>query len=301
MIDLLITTLGNATPLLFAVYGGLWSELSGVINFALEGMMLAGAFGSVWGSYVSGSPWLGLVLGALSGLVVGCLHATASLIFRANQIVSSIALNILAAGATGMLLHQLFHVYGTSPAVASLTTFSLRPFLAPLTGADGAATSLRISIMTPMALAIALASVVFFQWHRWGWHVRACGENPSAARASGLSVGLIRFTAVAVAGLLAGMGGAAMAIGQLSQFVENMTGGRGYLAIVALILGRWRPRGVFWAALLFAFGEALAEQGAVRWSHFPYQLFLAVPYLICLVVLVIFPGRKQPPSALGKI
>jgi ABC-type uncharacterized transport system permease subunit len=294
--DLLFTTLGSATPLLFAVCGGLLSELAGVINFALEGMMLAGAFGAVWGTYVSGSPWIGALVGAFAGMLVGLLHATASLWLRANQIVSSIALNVMAAGVTGMLLHQVFGAYGTSPSVQSLPTLQL-PVLVQLTGQAASG----ISVMALIAWLPVVAAAIFFRHTVLGWRLRACGENPKAARAAGLSVTTIRFSAVCMSGFLAGLGGVSLSIGALCQFVENMIHGRGYLAIAALILGRWRPLGVLYAALLFGFGEALSEQLAVHWSGFPNQIFLAFPYVLCLLVLLVYRGKHQPPSALGKL
>lgn len=298
--DLLQMTLISATPLLFAVYGGLVSELAGVINFALEGMMLAGAFGAVWGTYATGSPWLGLMIAGGFGMLIGLLHATASLVLRANQIVSSIALNLLAAGATGMLLHQVFEAYGTSPEVTSLPRFHWPAFLASWGGAGAGSAQPGIPVLVPVALLVAVAIPFFLRRTVIGWRIRACGENPEAARATGLGVETLRFGAVCAGGLLAGVGGAALAIGELSQFVENMTQGRGYLAIAALILGRWNPVAVLPAALLFGLGEALSEQLAVRWPDLSHQVFLAFPYLLCLLVLLVRKGRYQPPSALGR-
>lgn len=290
-LDLITMTLVGATPLLFAVVGGLVSELAGVINFALEGMMLAGAFAAVWGSWASGSPWIGLLAGAGAGLLVGLLHGVASVILRANQIVSSIALNLLAAGATGMLLHQVFGAYGTSPTVAAL------PTLHALLSVPAAAA---VSVMVPLAWLPVLVVGLGLDRTVPGWRLRACGENPEAARAVGVPVTAMRLLAVAVSGLLAGLGGVSLAIGDLSQFVENLTQGRGYLAIAALILGRWKPIGVLAAALLFGFGQAVAEFLAVRWSGFPSQVFLAFPYLLCLLVLLGGRGPHRPPSALGR-
>ncbi|MCE5241687.1 MAG: ABC transporter permease [Syntrophobacteraceae bacterium] len=301
LLDLLALTLGKAAPLLFAGFGGLLSEVSGVINFALEGMMLAGAFGAVWAAQASGSPWIGLLGGAAAGLAAALVHAVASLTFRANQIVSAIALNLAAAGLTGMLLNQVFGVYGTSPSVNGLP--ALDAFLpASFAGWNGLSDFVsRIPLLVPAALAICLLVAAFFRWTAWGLRLRACGENPQAAAAAGLSVMRIRFLAVLAGGVLAGAGGAYLSIGELSQFVEQMTQGRGYLAIAAVILGRWRPAGVFAAALFFGLCEALSEWLAVRLTALPNQAFLAFPYIVCLGVLLFHPGRKQPPSALGRL
>lgn len=283
LFHLVILILGKTTPLLLAGLGGLLSEVSGVINFALEGMMLSGAFCAVWATYVSGSPWVGLLGGAAGGMLIGLLHALASLTFRANQIVSAIALNLFAAGASGMLLNQVFDIYGTSPAVSRLPDFN------------------GVSVVTILALCAASGAMGLFKRGSWGLHIRACGENPVAASAAGLAVARIRFLCIVSGGALAGIGGAYLAIGELSQFVEQMTQGRGYLAIAALILGRWTPLGLLLATLLFGFTGAASEWLAVRWSSLPGEAFLAFPYLVCFAVLTLRLGKRKPPSALGRI
>jgi len=301
LLHLTVLTLANATPLFCAAFGGLVSESAGVINFALEGMMLAGAFGAVWVTHVTGSPWAGLLGGAAGGLFIGFLHGVACLRLGANQIVSSIALNLLAGGITGMLLNQVFQVYGTSPSVKRLP--DLNQVLSTAFGQDSAWLSsglAGLSVMTVLALGLCAAMIIFFKWSAWGLRIRACGENPLAASAAGLAVSGIRFASVLCSGILAGLGGACLSIADLSQFVENMTQGRGYLAIAALILGRWQPRLVLLTALLFGLSEALSEWLAVRWSYLPHQIFLALPYFICFGVLVFQVGKKTEPSALGR-
>jgi simple sugar transport system permease protein len=294
--------LSKATPLLLGALGGILCELSGVINFALEGMMLAGAFGAMWATFVFQSPWMGILGGIGGGMVIAGLHAIACLNLRANQIVSSIALNLLAAGTTGMLLNQVFKVYGTSPTVKRLpelgqflsATFpDFGVWMVPFLGS--------LSILGPAALILGLAMLGFFKWATWGLHIRACGENPLAAEAAGISVGRTRFFAVLMSGSLAGLGGAYLAVGELSQFVEHITQGRGYLAIAALILGRWKPLGVLWATLLFGLSDAASESLAVQWSGMPNQFFLALPYLVCFAALMLRLGKNHPPSALGKL
>jgi general nucleoside transport system permease protein len=293
-------TLTKLTPLLLAALGGLFSELSGVINFALEGMMLAGAFGAVWGSHASGSPWVGLAAGAGSGMLVAFFHAFACLRLRANQIVSSIALNLLAAGLTGLLLNEIFHVYGTTPLVPTLPKLSTLTLLQPLVGQAASASFSRLSVLVPAALVITAVAMVVLKHTVVGLRIRACGENPEAAEAAGLITERIRFLAVVTSGALAGTAGAYLSIGVLSGFVETMTQGRGYLAIAALILGRWKPLGVLLAATLFGFSEAMSESLAVAWPQFPSQLFLALPYVICLLVLTGRVGQALPPSGLGR-
>ncbi|MFZ2446837.1 MAG: ABC transporter permease [Syntrophobacteraceae bacterium] len=298
--DLIPLTLVKTCPLLLAAFGGLLCELSGLINFALEGMMLSGAFAAVLGAWITGSPWVGLACGMAAGTLAGMLHATASLKFRANQIVSSIAVNLLAAGLTGLLLNQVFNVYGTSPGVARL------PELGGFHPQGGALSGLRslfegVSILVPAAFVLAAGVIAFLKWSVAGLRLKACGENPGAARAAGLSVWRTRFFAACAGGALAGMGGAFLSIGELSQFVENMTQGRGYLAIAAVILGRWRPAGVLFAVLFFGFGGALSEWLAVRWSTVPNEVFLGLPYAACLAILAFYTGKRRPPSALGRV
>ncbi|MGC9967651.1 MAG: ABC transporter permease [Syntrophobacteraceae bacterium] len=300
LLNLIALTLVKASPLLLAAFGGLLSELSGVINFALEGMMLSGAFAAVLGTWATGSSWVGLLCAMFSGAFIGAVHAGACLKFRANQIVSAIAVNLLAAGLTGFFLNQIFHVYGTSPGVEAL------PNLGSILPPAGAPSNLRrlaegVSILVPAALAIGVALTAFLRWTVPGLRLRACGENPDGARAAGLMVSHIQFFAVCAGGALAGMAGAFLSIGVLSQFVENMTQGRGYLAVAAVILGRWRPLGVMLAVLFFGFAEALSEWLAVRWSALPNQLFLVLPYVACFAILVFYSGRRSPPSALGRI
>jgi simple sugar transport system permease protein len=298
--SLIPLTLTSSTALLLAATGGLFSELAGVINFALEGMMLAGAFSAVWGSHVFGTPWAGVLAGMVAGMLIGGLHGVACLVLRANQVVASMALNLLAAGLTGMMLHEIFGVYGTSPEVAAL------PKIGRLWGAQSFPVPSwlvgfgDLSVMVPIAYATSLAAVVLFRHTSFGLRVRACGENPEAADAGGVHVGRTRFCTLLVSGALAGVAGSTLAIGELAQFVENMTHGRGYLAIAAVILGRWRPSGVLLASLFFGLAGACSEWLAVRWSHFPAQIFLALPYVVSLLVLTRQLGRGRPPSALGR-
>jgi general nucleoside transport system permease protein len=299
--DLISLTLGNLTPLLLATLGGLLSERSGVVNFALEGMMLTGAFFAVWVSFVSGSPWLGLVAGGAGGMGLAFLHGFFCLKLRTNQILSSIALNLLAAGVTGVLLHQLFGVYGTSPAVTPLPKLSVQTLATwPVLG-RGLVVFAGLPALVPISLVAGLLIAGCFKYTTLGMRISACGENPLAADAAGIAVLRWRYFAVLASGLAAGCGGAYLAIGELSQFVENMTGGRGYLAIAALILGRWKPVGVILATVLFGFLEALSESLAVTWSRLPAQLFLALPYLACLLALTCRAGRGDPPAALGRM
>jgi general nucleoside transport system permease protein len=201
--------LSKATPLLLAALGGLLSALNGVIDFALEGMMFAGAFGAMWASFTIQFPWIGILGIIAGGMLIAALHAIASLNLRANQIVTSIALNLLAAGTTGMLLKQVFKVYGTSPAVKELP--ELAQFLSatfPDFGNRVVPFWGRLSSLAPVALMLGLAMVGFFKWTAWGLRIRACGESPPAAEAAGVAVDRTRFFALFMSGALASLGGA---------------------------------------------------------------------------------------------
>lgn len=300
LFHLIPLTLGKATPLLLASFGGLLSELSGVINFGLEGMMLSGAFAAVMGSWATGSAWAGLFFGICAGVFMAIIHALACVKLRANQIVSAIGVNLLASGLTGLLLNQVFHVYGTSPGVETL------PNLGGIFHASGSTSFIgalleEISVLVPISLFVVIMAISLIKRTVPGLRLRACGENPDAAAAAGLMVPRIRFFAICAGGALAGMGGASLSIGELSQFVENMTQGRGYLAVAAVILGRWRPRGVMFTVLFFGFADAFSEWLAVRWPALPNQIFLGLPYLACFLIMAFYSGKHRPPSALGRI
>ncbi len=262
-------------------------------------MMLSGAFAAVLGSWVTGSPWIGLFCAILPAQSSAPFTPALPEI-RANQIVSAISINLLAAGLTGFLLNQIFHVYGTSPGVGTLPNFGS---ILPQAGVPDNLCRLAkgVPVMVPAALAIGIAVAAFLGWTVPGLRLRACGENPEAAGAAGIMVSRIQFFAVCTGGALAGMGGAFLSIGELSQFVGNMTQGRGYLAVAAVILGRWRPAGVFAAVLFFGCGEAVSEWLAVRLPSLPDEFFLVMPYVACFVVLALYTGRRQTPSALGRV
>lgn len=292
----------RATPLLFASLGGVVSESSGVVNFALEGMMLAGAFGAVWAAHASGSPWWGLAGGAAAGMLLGVLHALASLTLRASQIVSSIALNLLAAGATGTLLNEVFQAYGTSPGAPGLPSVgTLLGRLFPDAASLGVGVLGDVPVSVPIALVCCLAVWAGLHHTALGLVLRACGEAPDSARAAGIGVLPLRFGAVVLSGALAGLGGASLSIGMLAQFVERMTQGRGYLAIVAIILGRWSPKGVLLATLFLGGAEAVAERLAVFWPGLPHQALFAMPYALALAVLSVHAGKRRAPSGLGRL
>lgn len=280
---LIFSTIRLATPLLLAALGGLFSERAGVINIALEGLMLAGAFTAAAVTHFVGSPWVGLLAGVAAGVLVAAIHAVACIRFRADQVVTGTAINILMLGVPAFVSGALFASTGSTPQIPKE---DLIPW-------------------TPIVLAFALVPVVWYVLYRtpFGLRLRAVGENPEAADAAGISVRRIRYTGVLISGALAGLGGAYLSIGQSSLFTRNMTSGRGFIALAALIFGKWRPVQTMLACLLFGFTEAMAIQlqGVKMPSgdEIPNQFIQIIPYLLTIIVLAGFIGLSRAPRALG--
>ena len=299
---LLAATLRFATPLTFAALGGLFSERSGVVNIALEGMMLSGAFFGIWGADVTGSWGLGLVIAMASGGAFGLLHAVFSIHVRTDQVVGGTAINFLALGITGYLFVKIYGTQGTPPGVAqipdvrlgwlgSIPPRTLGGFLEQSIG------QLNLMIWVSFALLVVTYVVVFRT--PAGLRLRAVGEHPQAAEAVGVSVYAVRYAGVILSGVLASLGGAYLSIGFVHTFNQNMTEGQGFIGLAALIFGRWRPFGAFGAAVLFGFSSALAFELPV-YSASGAVLFQALPYVLTLVAVVGLIGRSVPPAAIGK-
>jgi ABC-type uncharacterized transport system permease subunit len=281
-LGLLFSAIRLATPLLLAALGGMFSERSGVINIALEGLMLAGAFTAASVTWYAGSPWAGLASAILAGAAVASIHAVACIRYRADQVVSGTAINILLTGVPALLSGAFFLSSGSTPQVP-------RGNLIPI---------------TPVVIAFLLVPVSWYVLYRtpFGLRLRAVGENPEAADAAGVSVNRMRYTAVLLSGALAGIGGAYLSIGQSSLFTRNMSAGRGFIALAALIFGKWRPVQTMLACLLFGFTEAIAIQ--LQGVHFggeeiPNQFVQMIPYVLTIVVLAGFIGQSRAPRSLG--
>lgn len=278
------TTLRLTTPLLFAALGGLFSERSGVINIALEGLMLAGAFSAAAMTYYSGSSWVGLLSGIAAGALLAAIYAVFVIEFNADQVVSGTAINILMIGMPGLLSGALFLSTGSTPQIPKE---NLTPVF-------------------PIILAFALVGVVWYVINKtpFGLRLRATGENPAAADAAGVNVRKIRYAGVILSGVLAGLGGAYLSIGQSSLFARNMTAGRGFIALAALIFGKWRPVQTMLACLLFGFTEALTIQmkGSIKLpsgEDIPVQFIEIIPYVLTIIVLAGFIGHSRAPKSLG--
>jgi ABC-type uncharacterized transport system permease subunit len=282
--SLVMSTLRLATPLVLAALGGMFSERAGVVNIALEGIMLAGAFTAAAVTYAAGSPWVGLLGGIAAGLLIAAVHALACIRYRADQVVSGTAINILMFGVPGFLSGALFLSSGSTP---QLQKAQLIPY-------------------TPMVMAGLLVPLTWYVLYRtpFGLRLRSVGENPEAADAAGVDVAAIRYAGVLLSGVLAGTAGAYLSIGQSSLFTRNMTSGRGFIALAALIFGKWRPVQTLLACLLFGLTEAVSiqMQGVVKLpsgEDIPVQFVQMVPYLLTIIVLAGFIGHSRPPRALG--
>jgi simple sugar transport system permease protein len=283
-----------ATPLTFAALGGLVSERSGVVNIALEGMLLMGAFFGAYGADKTGSWVLGVLIGMLAGMALAAIHAVWAVSLRADQIVSGTALNFIAVGITGYMYINTYGEQGTPdnlPAVPEihLPTDSL--------GFIGQAISDLNLLVWGSLVAVLVVWVVVFRTPV-GLRLRSVGENPRAAETVGIGVYRTRYVAVIVSGALAALGGVFLSIGFVHSFSQSMTAGRGFIALAALIFGRWRPGGLLAATLLFGFSSALAQ----RLPEFSAQLatlFQALPYVLTLIAVAGVVGRSTPPAADG--
>jgi general nucleoside transport system permease protein len=293
-----------ATPLTYAALGGMFSERSGVVNIGLEGMMLMGAFFGAYGADKTGSWALGILIGILSGCALGLVHAFFSIHLRADQIVGGTAINFLALGITGYLYNDIYGNNGTPtnlPAIpnvhlgflSSIPPHGLGNFLEDVFG--------DLNLMIWLSFAVLVLSWVFLFRTAIGLRIRSVGEHPRAADTVGISVYGIRYGSVVTSGGLAAMGGVFLSIGFVNSFTENMTAGRGFIALAALIFGKWRPFGAFGACLLFGFASALAPQFQNVDSWQQYQvLFEALPYVLTLIAVAGLIGRSIPPAADGK-
>ncbi|HXD30256.1 MAG TPA: ABC transporter permease [Pyrinomonadaceae bacterium] len=282
---LLWSTVRLATPLVLAAMGGLLSERSGVINIALEGMMLAGAFTAAAVTWAVGNPLIGLAAGMTAGLAIASIHALVSIRYKADQVVTGTAINILMLGMPAFLSGAFFLSSGSTPQIP-------REQLIP-----------RLPIVAAFLIAVPLIWYVMYRTP-FGLRLRAVGENPEAADAAGVGVARMRYWGVLLSGILAGLGGAYLSIGQSSLFTRNMTAGRGFIALAALIFGKWRPVQTMLACLLFGFTEAISiqMQGVVKLpsgEDIPVQFVQMVPYVLTIVVLAGFIGHSRPPRALG--
>lgn len=284
-------TLRITVPYALAAMGGAFSERGGVVCLALEGIMLHGALAYVLGAWFLHDPWLALLCAVLAGVATAALHALVTVAFRADQITSGIGLNLLAAGLTRFVLVTVFHSSSNSPRVPGLPDLPIGP-LAHLPALG----PLLATPLVTLTLLLVPASVWLLYRSTFGLRLRATGEQPAASAALGLSVARLRVSGVLLCGAFSGLAGAWLASEQHS-FTDGMTGGRGYIALAAMIVGKWHPAGAAAACLLF--GATEAAQISLQGSGFPTALLQALPYAVTMLALAGFIGRATPPRALG--
>ena len=298
------------TPLLLACLAGLYSERAGVFDIGLEGKMLMAAFAAGAVAFVTGSAWLGLVAGIGGSLALSLIHGFASITFRGNQLISGVAINFLASGLTVLLGQKIFALGGRTPSLEGAARFgeitlpladTLRPL--PVIGPLYTEVISGHSILVYVAfLMVPLTWWVLYRT-RFGLRLRAVGENPASVDTAGVSVTRLRYAAVAIAGLLCGLAGAYLATGLSAGFVKEMTAGRGFIALAALIFAKWRPWGALGATFLFGLLEAIANRypnldlGIVT---VPSMFMNALPYILTVIILAGFVGRAIPPRAGGE-
>lgn len=293
---ILAASIRMAAPLLFASLGGLFSARVGIINLALEGFMLVGAFTAFLGSVFTGNVFLGALFGMVGGMATALILAYLSITAKANQTVAGVGINILALGLTSYLLTVMFG-FNRPYGVATFTPIKI-PVLSdiPFIG------EILFQHSLIVYFAFILVPIVWYVLYKTpvGLKIRATGENPKAVDTLGGNVTRIRYLCMMVSGALAGLGGAALSIGQMGQFMENITAGKGYIALATLIFGKFTPVGSLLASLLFGFSEGLQLRLQTAGSIIPYQFLSMLPYLVTLVALTAFARQFTGPAALGK-
>ena len=294
--DLWRLTLEAAALLLLPALGGVISERSGVVNIAMEGMMLTGAFFSVVADLAWHNPWAAALVGIIAGGLMALIHAVVSIRFRADQIVSGIAINIFAAGLTVFLVNRLYGLADVGHVgQANLLPYINIPLLDQIPFLGRVLFQQNVVVYAALILLVVVHLVLFRT--RLGLRIRAVGEHPQAADTAGINVYVIRYGAVITSGLLSGLAGAFLAIGISNTFVPNMTDGRGYIALAAVIFGKWTPFGAFVACLIFGLGQAIYDNNSI--IHVSQYLLSMLPYVLTLVVLAGVVGRSIPPAADG--
>jgi simple sugar transport system permease protein len=296
LIILLLITVITSTPLVLAALGGIVCERSGVVNIGLEGMMLMSSFFGYVAAFVTNNLFFGVVVAVVGGALVALLHAVLSIHFRVDQIISGTVINILALGVTGFFYRGYLQAVDR-PGPGTLPHWNIPllqdlPLLGPVL--------FRSQPVTYAALALVPVLFILLFHTRWGLRTRAIGEHPRAADTAGINVNRLRYWNVGWSGVLAGLGGAYFSLQSIGTFEPNITGGRGFIALAAMIFGKWHPVGAFFAALMFGMADALAAELQAGGVRVPHQLLGMLPYVLTIVVLAGAIGRATPPGAVGK-
>lgn len=294
------TTLMYATPLIFVALGGIFSENSGIVNIGLEGMMTIGAFAGAAAGAIVGDPWISFLIGGLAGVFFAWIHGVATVSFNADHTISGVAINLLAPGVALFASKILFEGSTTTPTIPIENKIP-RPFNGMFE--QGSIMDLLLNSYATVFLAFIL---VFVSWYvlyktKFGLRIRAVGEHPGAADTLGINVKKVRYSAVLISGLLAGFGGAAMSLAVSSSFRPTLISGQGYIAIAAVIFGKWRPQWAMMACLLFGFSTSMSIYlGNPKLGlDIDESLLSMIPYIITLIILILFVKTSKAPAALG--
>lgn len=294
--EFLATSLRLSVPIAFAALGGVLSERSGVFNIGLEGMMLAGAFGAAVGAYFAGTPFAGIVVGMLFGAAGALILAYLAISLGVNQIVAGIAINMLMLGLTAFLSRVVFEGQANT-----MTLEGFKPFAVPLLAEIPVLGRVLFNQDLLVYAMYGLVAAMFWMMYRsrWGLNIRAVGENPRAVDTAGISVPRLRYACVLASGAIAGLGGCYLVLSQVFLFSEHMSAGKGFIALAAVILGRWNPLGALLASLLFGLFDALQLRLQFANPEVPYQAFVMLPYAVSILALIGLVGKPIPPASVG--
>ncbi|WFA09975.1 ABC transporter permease [Tissierella sp. Yu-01] len=297
LIALLSASIRLTVPILFAALGGMYSELSGVNNIGLEGIMLVGAFTGVVGSYYTESYWMGALFAVICGILIAAIFAYATVKIKINQIVSGVAINLLAVGLTSFFFRALFGITTVPITVNAFESLEI-PLLSsiPIIGD----VIFKQTILVYIAFILVPISAYILYRTSWGLNIRTVGEHPMAADTVGIPVDKVRTICVLLSGALGGLGGCFLSLGQFNMFVDNMVSGRGFIAVAAVIFGKWSPKGILLASILFGFADALQIRIQMTGLSIPYQFLLMFPYLLTIIAVTGIVGKTSAPKALGR-
>ena len=287
-------TLMYSTPLVFAAQGSVVSEVSGVVNIGIEGMMSIGAFTGAAVGYYTGNCWMGFLCAGLAGGAFGLLHAFASITCKADQTISGIAINLIGPGLALFLSRLFFDGATQTPPVTNKI-----PKLFGNGTLTGAWANLNVDVTVVIALVLAFCIWYVFYKTTWGLHIRAVGEHPAAADTLGINVYRVRYLCVILSGVLAGFGGAAMTLAIIPQYMPTAISGQGFIAIAAVIFGKWTPHGGYFACLLFGLAQAVTVILGGGSFAVPTEILAMLPYVLTIVILIVFVGRASAPKANG--
>ena len=290
---LLGVTLLYSTPMVFGALGGVLSERSGVVNIGIEGMMTFGAFAGAAAGYYSGNPWVGVLCAAAAGGILALLHAVAAISCQADQTISGVAINLLGPALAVFFCRQAF-----DGATMSYPVENKLPKMMG-SGVEGMMANLNVDVMVLVALLFAVAMWLVLYRTKWGLRVLAVGENPAAADTLGINVYKTRYACVILSGILAGIGGATVTLGIVAQFTQTSIAGQGFIALAAVIFGKWKPLGAYKACLIFGFSQALTVVLGGGALAVPTEILAMLPYVLTIIILILFIGKSVAPKADG--